>query len=103
MVIRHYDFEGTNITGEVIQSYKMRVIIFDREHGVRYSAPYYWFSYLTTESRFFCEVSTALHAWNDAKMQHTTAPSVRRVLRARTRTHKYYLRLRRDAAGGLTR
>jgi len=103
MVIRDYDFEGTNITGEVIQSYDKRVIIYDREHGVRYSAPYYWFSYLTTESRFFCEVSTALDAWNDAKMQHTTAASVSRVLRAGTRTHRHNLRPRRDAAGGLTR
>lgn len=103
MVLPDAYFEGEYITGVVINSYKKRVIIFDREHGVRYSAPYHWFGYLTTESRFFCEVSTALDAWNDAKMQHTTAPSVRRVLPARTRTHKHKLRPRRDAAGGLKR
>jgi|SaaInlV_125m_DNA_1040241.scaffolds.fasta_scaffold36318_1 hypothetical protein len=102
MVLRDLFFEGEYITGWVIKSYKKRVIIFDREHGVRYSAPYYWFGYRTTESRFFCEVSTALDAWNDAKMQHTTAASVRRGLRARTRTHEHNLRPRRDAAGGLT-
>lgn len=103
MVLPDAFFKGEFITGVVIKSYKKRVIIFDREHGVRYSAPYYWFGYLTTESRFFCEVSTALDACNDAKMHDTTAASVGRVLRASTRTHEHNLRPRRDAAGGLKR